>query len=58
MQWITNNASAAKALRNADKAHEAARQAAQNIPLADKINAYRAAKAAWLAAYDAATTGN
>ncbi len=50
--WITNDPAAAKALKAADKAHDKARALAANLPLADKIIAYRAAKDARAAAYD------
>ncbi len=51
--WMTNDLKAADALRAADAAWEAARKAAENLPLAEKIEAYRAAKDARRDAYDA-----
>ncbi len=57
MKWITNDPQAAKALKKADKAFEAARTAAKSLPLADKIVALRDALAAKQAAY-ARTSGS
>ena len=51
MNWITNDPQAAKSLKKADKAFEAARTAAKSLPLADKIVALRAAQEAKQAAY-------
>ena len=51
MNWITNDPQAAKSLKKADKAFEAARTAAKILPLADKIVALRAAQEAKQAAY-------
>jgi hypothetical protein len=53
MDWLTNDLQAAEALRAADRQWEAARKAAENLPLAEKIEAYRAAKDARREAYDA-----
>jgi hypothetical protein len=51
MNWITNDPQAAKSLKKADKAFDAARTAAKSLPLADKIVALRAAQEAKQAAY-------
>ena len=53
MDWLTNDLQAAEALRAADRQWEAARKAVENLPLAEKIEAYRAAKDARREAYDA-----
>jgi len=42
--WITNATECAKALKAADREYFAARAAAERLPLADKIEAYRLAK--------------
>jgi hypothetical protein len=51
--WLTNDPEAAEALRKADRDWEAARAAGANLPLAEKIEAYRKAKDARREAYDA-----
>lgn len=53
MDWLTNNPDAAEALRRTDAEWEAAHKAAENLPLAEKIIAYRNAKDARREAYDA-----
>ena len=53
MNWLTNNPEAAEALRKADATWEAARKAAEHLPLAEKVEAYRQAKDARRIAYDA-----
>ncbi len=50
--WISNDPQAIKALRAADRAYEKAQAAAANLPLAEKIEAYRAARCARQAAYN------
>jgi hypothetical protein len=50
--WITNDPAAAKALRAADRAYDKARAAASGLPLAEKLEAYRAARAARQRAYN------
>ena len=55
MTWVTNDKEAAKALRKADRRYEAAKLAAAELPLAQKIEALRAAKADRAAEYEAAT---
>jgi hypothetical protein len=52
-QWLTNDPEAARALRAADKAHDKARAKAINLPLAEKVKAYRQAKDIKIAAYAA-----
>lgn len=49
--WITNIPSVAKKLRAADRAYEAARAAAINLPLAEKVHAYQMAREARALAY-------
>lgn len=49
--WITNDRAAARKLRRADEQFTAARARAADLPLAEKVEAYRAAKAALEAAY-------
>ena len=44
MTWVTNSSEAARKLRAIDRAYAAARDAAANLPLAQKIEAYRKAK--------------
>jgi hypothetical protein len=44
MDWLTNSPAAAAALRCADKRFHDARIAAADLPLADKIIAFRAAR--------------
>lgn len=46
MDWLTNDPTAARRLRAADRRHDAARKAAAHLPLADKVAAYRVAKLA------------
>lgn len=50
--WISNDPVATKALKAADRAYDKARTAAANLPLADKIEAYRAAREARQKAYN------
>lgn len=50
-RWITNNPVAAKALTAADLAYERERAAARDLPLAEKVAAYKAAKDRREAAY-------
>ena len=49
--WLTNDPAAAKALRHADKRLQERREAAKNLPLAEKVAAYRYAKARHAADY-------
>lgn len=42
--WLTNDPETAEKLRAADRRYKHARDAAMALPLADKIEAYRAAK--------------
>ncbi len=51
IEWLTNDPESAKAFIAADKAHDVAREAAKGLPLAQKIEAYRAAKEARRLAY-------
>lgn len=51
--WITNSPEIARQLHKIDADHEAAREAARHLPLAEKVAAYRAAKITHQAAYDA-----
>lgn len=51
--WITNSPDDAEKLKAADAAWQAARNAAQHLPLAEKVAAYRKAKTDRQAAYDA-----
>ena len=53
MNWLTNDPQAAAALAKADREWEAARKAAEGLPLAEKVEAYRKAKDARREAYDA-----
>ena len=53
LEWMTNDPESAKAFIAADKAYDAAREAAKGLPLAEKIIAYREAKEARQAAYKA-----
>ncbi len=46
LDWLTNDPQAAAQLRAADAAYDAARLAAQHLPLAEKVIALRAAKLA------------
>jgi hypothetical protein len=57
MTWLTNNPEAAELLRQADARYGATRQAAEHLPLAAKIEAYRAAKERRVADYAAAGHG-
>lgn len=49
--WMTNNPEAAKHLRKADKAFEAAIAIAKPLPLQEKVEAFRAAKKILFEAY-------
>jgi hypothetical protein len=51
--WLTNSPEHTKQLKAADDARLAARNAAQNLPLAQKIEAYRRSDAEHAAAYEA-----
>ena len=51
--WITNNPQIAEKLRAADRRYELAKVRAQGLTLGAKIEAYRAAKEARQAEYDA-----
>jgi hypothetical protein len=51
-EWITNDPEAAKALIAADRAYEKAQSDAVHLPLAEKIEAYRAARYARQEAYN------
>ncbi len=42
--WITNNPETAKLLRSIDAQEKADREAARNLPLAQKVEAFRLAK--------------
>ena len=44
MTWVTNIPAVAKKLRAADRAYAAAREKAKDLPLAEKVYAYRVAK--------------
>jgi hypothetical protein len=57
MTWLTNSPEAAELLRQADARYAATRQAAEHLPLAAKIEAYRAAKERRVADYAAAGHG-
>ena len=52
--WITNDPTVAEKLRAADKAFAEAGQAAQGLPLAEKLAAFNTARVAKLAAYRSA----
>ena len=58
MTWVTNDPEAAKLLKRANRKYVAARLAAANLPLADKITAYAKAKSDKQAAYDAVSKRN
>lgn len=51
--WITNVAKIAEALKKADRAYDATRQAAEHLPLVEKVKVYREARATQQAAYAA-----
>ncbi len=51
--WLTNDPEAAAKLAAADRQWEADRKAAESLPLAEKVEAYRRAKDARREAYDA-----
>jgi uncharacterized membrane protein YkoI len=55
--WITNNPEAAKALCAADLRYERAKSLASGLKLSQKVEAYRAAKAAREAEYAAVSAG-
>ena len=57
MTWLTNNPDAARELSLADARYDAARRAAEHLPLAAKVAAYRAAKDRRTADYAAAGRG-
>lgn len=44
MDWVTNNAKAAKRLRSIDTAYDKDREAAKHLTLENKVDALRAAK--------------
>lgn len=52
-QWITSDPAIAAQLRDVDRQYDAARKAAAQLPLAQKVEALRAAKAARADAYHA-----
>lgn len=45
MDWLTNDRTIARKLLGAERKHQKAREAATDLPLAEKIAAYRKAKA-------------
>lgn len=55
--WITNDGRIARALRRADTEYRAARERAHGLSLADKLEAFRAAKVARDATYKAILKG-
>ena len=55
--WITNDRIAAAKLKAADNEYKRARQAAQGLCLADKLDAHRKAQAEWERAYSEIRNG-
>ena len=55
--WITNNPETAKLLRAIDAEEAAEREAAKDLPLAEKVEAYRKAKHRRQDAHDLITGG-
>ena len=55
--WVTNDRIAAAKLKAADNEYKRAREAAQGLCLADKLDAYRIAQSAWERAYSEVANG-
>lgn len=56
--WVTNDRKAAAKLKAADNDYKRAREAAQGLCLADKLDAHRKAQAAWERAYSEVANGH